>query len=143
MKALSGVIFLTAALFCCGQAESRDWANLMSDNDYQYAYEKDTIVRPSKDIVNVWVRRECKDEAARQRIIANRKEDAVLYKDYQGSKQLIEINCIKGTMDILSSTDYTINGDTLWSMAYSIRDPDPIPPGSRIDSVAKIVCKKD
>ncbi|OPY73886.1 MAG: hypothetical protein A4E63_00898 [Syntrophorhabdus sp. PtaU1.Bin050] len=143
MRTLSGVIFLVAALFCCGQAESRDWVNLISDNDYQYAYEKDSIVRPSKDIVNVWVRRECKDEAARQRVIVNRKEDAVLYKDYQGSKQLIEINCIKGTMDILSSTDYKINGDTLWSMTFSIRDPDPIPPGSRIDSVAKIVCKKD
>ncbi|OPY81232.1 MAG: hypothetical protein A4E65_01178 [Syntrophorhabdus sp. PtaU1.Bin153] len=143
MRLLSGVALLTAILLSVGQAESKEWVNLMSDSDYQYAYEKDSIVHPGKDVVNVWVRRECKDEAARQRVVAGRKEDPVLYKDYRGSKQLIEINCVKRTMDVLSSADYKSNGDTLWSMTFSIRNPDQIPPGSRIDNVADIVCGKE
>jgi hypothetical protein len=63
-------------------------------------------------------------------------------KEYQGSKQLLEINCSKGTMDVFTSTDYKTNGDTIWSMTFSSRDPQSIPPESRIDKLAKIVCKK-
>jgi hypothetical protein len=63
-------------------------------------------------------------------------------KEYKGSKQLLEINCSKGAMDVLTSTDYKTNGDAIWSMTFSSRDLQPIPPESRIDKLAKIVCKK-
>lgn len=63
-------------------------------------------------------------------------------KEYKSLKQLLEINCSKGAMDILNSTDYKTNGDTIWSMTFSSRDPQPISPESRIDKFAKIVCKK-
>jgi hypothetical protein len=63
-------------------------------------------------------------------------------KEYKGSKQLLEINCSKGTMDVLTSTDYKTNGDTIWTMTFSSRDPQSIPAESRIDKLAKIVCKK-
>jgi hypothetical protein len=63
-------------------------------------------------------------------------------KDYKSSKQLLEINYSKWTMDVLTSTDYKTNGDTIWSMTFSSRDPQSMPPESRIGKLAKIVCKK-
>jgi hypothetical protein len=63
-------------------------------------------------------------------------------KEYKGSKQLLEINCSKGAMNVLTLTDYKTNGDDIWSMTFSSHDLQPIPPESRIDKLAKIVCKK-
>jgi hypothetical protein len=99
--------------------------------------------KSGKDVVKVWVRWEAKDEETRQKIVDQRDTKKELYQDYQGSKQLMEINCSKWSMDVLTSTDYKKNGDTIWSMTFSSRHPDAIPTDSMIDRVAKIVCKKD
>ena len=63
-------------------------------------------------------------------------------KEYKGLKQLLGINCSKGAIDFLTSTDYKTNGDAIWSVTFSSRDLQPIPPESRIGKLAKIVCKK-
>ena len=63
-------------------------------------------------------------------------------KEYKGSRRLLEINYSKAAMDVLTSMEYKTNGDAIWSMTFSSRDPQPIPPESRVGNLAKIVCKK-
>jgi hypothetical protein len=142
MKRLLPLLFVMAAIFYCGESEGREWVSFESDDVYQYAYNEDSIAQSGKDTVKVWVRWEGKDQETRQKIIAQREAKKELYQEYQGSKQLMEINCSKGTMDVLTSTDYKTNGDTIWSMTFSSRDPQPIPLESRIGRLANIVCKK-
>lgn len=143
MNKLLGIFLLGVVVLLCGQAESKEWVNLISDDVYQYSYEKDSMEKSGKDLVKVWVRWESKDEETRQKLVDQRDTKKELYQDYQGSKQLIEINCSKLSMDVLTSTDYKKNGDTIWSMTFSTRDPTPIPSDSKIDKLAKIVCKKN
>ena len=140
---LGTLLFLGVTVLFCSQAESGEWVNLIADDTHQYAYEKDSMEKSGKDLVKVWVRWQPKDEETRQKIVDQRDTKKELYQDYQGSKQLIEINCSKLSMDVLTSTDYKKNGDTIWSMTFSSRDPTPIPSDSKIDKLAKIVCKKD
>jgi hypothetical protein len=142
MKRLLPLLLVMVAIFYCGESEGREWVNFESDDVYQYAYNEDSIAQSGKDTIKVWVRWEGKDAETRQKIIAQRDIKKELYQDYQGSKQLLEINCSKGTMDVLTSTDYKTNGDTIWTMTFSSRDPQSIPAESRIDKLAKIVCKK-
>lgn len=123
-------------------ADARDWANIESDDVYQYAYNEDSIAQSGKDTVKVWVRWEGKDNETRKRIIDQRDTRKKLYQEYKGSKQLLEINCGQNTMDVITSTDYKTNGDTIWSMTSTSRYPQAIPPESRIGKLAKIVCKK-
>jgi hypothetical protein len=136
-------LFITAMVFSfCGVSGAREWVDFESDNLYKYAYNEGSIEQSAANTVKVWLRVESKDEQTRQRAIAQRDTKKELYKDYQGSKQLMEINCSKRTMDVLTSTDYKTNGETIWSMTFSIRDPEPIPADSRMDKLAQIVCKK-
>jgi hypothetical protein len=142
MKNFTPLLIVIAVFLFCGLADAREWVNFESDDVYQYAYNEDSIASTGKDTIKVWVRWEGKDAETTQKIIDQRDTRKELYKDYQGSKQLLEINCSKGTMDVLTSTDYKTNGDTIWTMTFSSRDPQAIPPESRIGKLAKIVCKK-
>ena len=142
MKRLLHLLFVMVAIFYCGESEGREWVSFESDDVYQYAYNEDSIALSGKDMVKVWVRWEGKDAETRQKIIDQREAKKELYQEYQGSKQLLEINCSKRVMDVLTSTDYKTNGDTIWSMTFSSRDPQSIPPESRVGNLAKIVCKK-
>lgn len=142
MKILLSLVFITVSLLYSVSSQAAGWVNLGADDIYQYAFNEDSIVREGKAKVKVLMRYESKDEATRQRILAQRETKKDLYKDYQGSKQLMEIDCSKWTLDVLSSEDYKNNGETIWSMTFSIRDPDPITEGSRMDSLAQTLCKK-
>ena len=142
-KIITCYCFVMVAIFYCGESEGREWVSFESDDVYEYAYNEDSIAQTGKDTdEKCRVRWEGKDQETRQKIIDQREAKKELYQEYQGSKQLLEINCSKRTMDVLTSTDYKTNGDTIWSMTFSSRDPQSIPPESRIDKLAKIVCKK-
>jgi len=137
-------LFVAVALVLLPYISSAgEWVPFESDELYQYAYNENEILRSAdKDTLRVWVRFEGRSEKIRQRLIARKETRKDLYKDYQGSKQLMEIDCAKRTMDVLSSVDYKVNGEALWSITFSMREAEPIPQGSRIDTLAGIVCKK-
>ena len=114
------VLIVALALFSLrGMADTRDRVNFKSDDVYQYSYNEDSIAQSGKNTVKVWVRWEGIDEEMRKRIIDQRDTRKGFYLDCQCSKQLLEINCSKTTMDVVTSTvrktkgGYNLDNDIL------------------------------
>jgi hypothetical protein len=139
MRAVLSSLVFSLSVFCSVCAYAAGWVTFMSDDNSNYAYVIEKV-SPDSTVIQVWAKAEARDEDARRRLAGSYSADR--YKDFLGTKNLIEINCKIRTLDILSTVDYRVNGEPLNSVTFESRDAEPIPPGSRIDKLADIVCKE-
>jgi len=139
MKSFSvrpGVILVGLFIFGCAEAWGANWI-LYNFNDLNIRYyDAETITRPSKDIVRVWVKWEYTYKG-RIEIVKRLGEK---YENIDFTVALEEINCSDRTKQNLSLDDYSKDGKTIFSTsgAYGWNY---IVSGSPAETLYRAVCK--
>ncbi len=106
-----GFIFLGLAIFGCAEAWGADWILYSFDDLNIRYYDAETITRPSKDIVRVWVKWEYTYKG-RIEIV---KKLGDKYENIDFTVALEEIKCSDRTKQNLSLDDYSKDGKTIFS----------------------------
>ena len=139
MKSLSvklGVILIGLAIFTYAEVWGADWKFYNSNQWYLGYYDAQSITRPSKNIVRVWVKWDCTEKG----VLENVKRLGKQWENLSHIKLLKEIDCVEKKERILSSTDYNNKGEMIHSSS-SPSEWDFITPESVGEALYKEVCK--
>jgi len=112
-----GVILIGLAIFGNTEAWGADWILYNFDDLNIRYYDAETITRPSKDIVRVWVKWEYTYKG-RIEIVKRLGEK---YENIDFTVALEEINCSDKTKQNLSLDDYSKDGKTMFSTSGEYR----------------------
>jgi len=143
MESLSreGVILVVIALLILGNAEvwGADWKLYDSNDLRQSYYNADSMTRPSKNIVRVWVRWNFTEKGVMDMVRSVGKK----LEKLEYSVSLNEINCAEKTNRFLSSIYYDNNGKMIYSISSSNFPTEWlfIVPESNADNLYKKICK--
>ncbi len=133
------ILAVGLAIFGYAEAWGADWKLFAETNLYECFYDAEETTPSSKNIVDVWTKLEY-TEQGRAGIV---KQFGEYYTDVSYSLELWEISCVEEKDRILSITEYSAGGKTLY--ARSVKDSPPawkvIPRGSIDESLYKAVCK--
>ena len=132
----AGVILIGLAIFGYAEVWAEDWTFYARTDKYLCFYDSQSITRPSKNIVRVWVKREYTDKG----VIKMVKDWSEKYENISHSIVLEEINCSGEKVRILSLIHYSKEGkvmyrdsnEGLWNYVGS---------GSVVEALYKAVCK--
>jgi hypothetical protein len=131
-----GVILIGLAIFGYAEVWGADWKHYGDDEKFSAYYDVQSITRPSKNIVRVWLRWDWTEKGVMVMVGDFGKK----YENLSHSIDLHEINCVEKTIHSLSLTAY----DNKRGVIYSSSSPlkwDSIVPGSIIEILYKKVCK--
>jgi hypothetical protein len=142
MKSLSvrlGVVLIGLLVFAYAEVWGADW-RLYDSNDLKKSYyNAGNIIRPSKDIVRVWVRWNFTEKGVKDTVRSMGKK----LEKLEYSISLNEINCSEKTNRFLSSIYYDNDGKMIYSMSSSKLPTEWlfIVPESNTDNLYKKICK--
>ena len=140
MKSLlskSGVILGIIWLVVIGYTEgwAVDWKYYGTNDDGSYFYDTESITRPSKNLVEVWVQSAYSPKSISHWV----KEGGKSFQDLDFTLISLELNCVERSARYLQIVFYSRNGKVFYPM-----DNDEwhfIAPDSMIESLHKEVCK--
>ena len=148
MKSLSvklGVILIGLLIFVIGcpkttlrnePTKGADWKFYGGSDNYLGCYDTQSITRPSKNIVRVWVRQYYTEKGVIDYVGGLGKK----YENLSHTKIVLEIDCAEKTIHNLSFTDYDNKGRAI----YSDSSPSKwifIPPKTVAEGLYEEVCK--
>ena len=145
MNSLKFVLFFSA-LFCFIAATNGQGANwvLYAERGGLSYYDAGNIVNTPEGTAQVWVKQVYSSSGRRQHISLREKwgQSTEGYEDLSHTNSLFEIDCHRGGIAFISSTDYNRNGRTLDSVTGGAGDKKwkPITPGSTDEDLFKKVC---
>jgi hypothetical protein len=140
MKSLSsklGVILGIIGLVLLGYTEGWgvDWKYYGTNEDGSYFYDTESITRPSRNLVEVWVQ-----SAYSQKSISHwEREGGKGFRDLDFTLISLELNCIERSVRYLQIVFYSKNGKVFYPMNND--EWHFIAPDSMIESLTKEVCK--
>jgi hypothetical protein len=131
-----GVILIGLAIFGYAEVWGADWKFYGATENYLNYYDAQSITRPSKNIVRVWIKFDYTEKGVMDWVGDFGKK----YENLSHSIDLTEINCIEKTIHSLSATHYDNKGGAIYS------DSSPtklffIIPESVGENLYKEVCK--
>jgi len=140
MKSLlskSGVILGIIWLVVIGYTEgwAVDWKYYGTNDDGSYFYDTESITRPSKNLVEVWVQSAYSQKSISRWV----REGGKGFQDLDFTLISLELNCVERSARYLRIVFYSKNGKVFYPM-----DNDEwhfIAPDSMIESLTKEVCK--
>jgi hypothetical protein len=130
------VLLIGLAIFGYAEVWGADWKLLASDEKSLAYYDAQSIIRPSKNIVKVWV----KVDYTEKGVIDYVGDLGKKYENLSHEKSLWEINCVEKIFRQLSWIAYDNKGEVIYSSSSPLRW-DFIPPESIVEALYKIVCK--
>jgi len=139
MKSLSvrlGVILIGLLILGDAEAWGADWKFIKSDDFSSSYYDAQNIIRPSKNIIRVWIKREFTEEYKRKIKGKHGKE----FENSDNDMILLEINCLEKKSRCLSLTVYDNKGKLIWSSSSQTKW-ELIIPESNSEVIYKAVCK--
>ena len=135
-----GAILATGfTIFAYAEVWGADWKLYDSNNLRKSYYNANSITRPSKNIVRVWVRWNFTEKGVMDMVrSAGKKLEKLEY-----SISLNEINCEEKTHRFLSSIYYDNNGKMIYTIPSSKLPTEwlSIVPESNADNLCKTICK--
>jgi hypothetical protein len=137
LSSKSGVLLGIIGLVLFGYTEGWgvDWKYYGTNEDGSYFYDTESITRPSKNLVEVWVQ-----SAYSQKSISHWvREGGIGFQDLDFTLISLELNCVERSARYLRIVFYSKNGEVFHPM-----DNDEwhfIAPDSMIESLSKEVCK--
>jgi hypothetical protein len=134
----SGVLLGIICLVIIGYTEGWgvDWKYYGTNEDGSYFYDTESITRPSKHLVEVWVQSAYSEKSISHWV----KEGGKSFQDLDFTLISLELNCVERSARYLQIVFYSKNGKVFHPM-----DNDEwhfIAPDSMIDSLHKEVCKE-
>ncbi len=132
------ILIIGFAIFPSAEVWGEDWKFYTQSLYGDYFYDAETITRPSKNIVRVWVKVEYSLTGAHEMIRELGKE----YKNINYAKVLYEINCSERKWRTLSITRFSKEGEVIGSSSRE-SEWDRILPQSLVEALYKWVCNFD
>jgi hypothetical protein len=141
MKSLwrkSGVLLGIIGFVVIGYAEGWgvDWKYYGTNEDGSYFYDTESITRPSKNLVEVWVQSAYSPQSISHWV----KEGGQSFQDLDFTLISLELNCVERSARYLRIVFYSRNGKIFYPM-----DNDEwhfVAPDSMIETLHKEVCKE-
>jgi hypothetical protein len=133
-----GVILIGLAIFGYAEVWGADWKLYNVNDNYKGYYDAQSIPRPSKNIVRVWVKWDVTEKGVLD--WGKRKNDRKKYENLNHMKVLYEIDCVEKKSRRLSGTEYDNKG----GMIDSDSSPSKwefIIPESMTEGLYEEVCK--
>ena len=141
MKSLFKVAVILIELLMFGYAEvwGANWKSCGITDLYFCFYDTQSLTRPSKNIVRVWVRWMYTEKGRLDEQRALAKDGYLKSVDY--SEILHELNCSERKYRVLSLNYYDFSGGSIAEFARSSSTWEFINPESMIEILYKEVCK--
>ena len=139
MKSLSiklGVVLIGFLIFGYAEVWGADWKSFGKNEYYAGFYDAQSITRPSKNIVRVSMRLDCKETGVMDMVRRLGKK----YENVSHLIHLVEINCEEKKIHRLSGTVYDNKGEVISSF-NSPSEWRLIAPESIGENLYKEVCK--
>jgi len=132
-----GVILGIVGLAIFGAAEvwGVDWKYYGTNEEGSYFYDTESMIRPSKDLIEVWVQSAYTEKSISHWV----REGGKGFQDLDFSLILFELSCVERSARYLRIVFYSKNGKVFYPI-----DNDEwhfIAPDSMIESLHKEVCK--
>jgi Surface-adhesin protein E len=120
-------------------AEGATWIYVQADilTGNQYYIDTDRIVRPSKDVVRVWIKY-VYSEKARDRM----RKAKFVHSDASESRSLWEYNCATRESRVRTATWFNSQGEVIDTDTNNALMWNPIGPGTISEELYKAVCPK-
>ena len=136
MKLRIAILVFGLIVISVGEVYGADW-KLFDFNDYTLNYyDAQSVTRPSKNVVRVWIRRDFTEKGVIDWVGRLGKG----YENLNNSIDLWEINCIEKMVRQLSGIAYDNKGRVINSYS-SPSEWNFIPPESRGETLYKEICK--
>jgi len=130
-----GVILIGISIFGYTEVWGADWKYYGTNEDGSYFYDTESMVRSSKDLIDVWVQSEYSEKSISNWV----REGGKGFQDLDFSLILFELNCVERSARYLQVVFYSKNGKVFYPI-----DNDEwqlIAPDSMISDLQKEVCK--
>jgi hypothetical protein len=130
-----GVILIGISIFGYTEVWGADWKYYGTNGDGSYFYDTESMVRSSKDLIDVWVQSEYSEKSISNWV----REGGKGFQDLDFSLILFELNCVERSARYLQVVFYSKNGKVFYPI-----DNDEwqlIAPDSLISDLQKEVCK--
>ncbi len=139
MKSLSvklGVILIGLAIFGYAEVWGADWKLYYVEEEFLAYYDAQSITRPSKNIIRVWVRWDWREKGKLDMV----KDFGKIMENLSHSKLLIEMDYVEKKDHWLSWIDYDHKGKIINSFS-SPSEWDFVTPETVGESLYEAVCK--
>ena len=140
MKLLSvkvGVILIGLAIFGNIEAWGADWKLLGTTEESEFFYDTASIVRPSGNIIRVWVRHIYNEKGVNTWV----KKLGEQFENLDYCLELVEFDCPKRKMRLLSAHYYSKDGNIIQSSEFPKPSWWSVRPEKIDGSLYKGVCK--
>ena len=131
-----GVILIGLASFSYVEVWGAEWKFYTESENEKFFCDVESITKPSKNIVKVWVKMEYTDRGVNEMV----KELGKKYENISYTKSLEEINCSDNKSRTLSLNDYSKEGKIIFGSNRE-NEWEYIVPESVTDTLRKAVCK--
>jgi hypothetical protein len=132
-----GVILLGLLIIGNTEVWGADWKIYCSNDMYLGYYDTQSITRPSKNVIRVWVRWDYTEKG----VMYYMGKFGIKYMSLSHSINLPEINCLEKTIRSLSLTYYDNEGEVIYSFSSPSSKWDFILPETIGEILYKEVCK--
>jgi len=136
MKLRIAILVFGLIIISMGDVYGAEWKFHGSNEKALAYYDAQSITRPSKNIVRVWVRTNYTEKG----VIYMVGEFGKKYEDLSNDITLYEINCVEKMIHPLSGTFYDNGGGQIYTSSSPL-EWDFIIPDSMSESLYKEVCK--
>lgn len=131
-----GVLFIGLLIFGYAEVRGADWKFYVSTDQFLGYYDKQSIIRPYKNIARVWTKSDYTEKGVLEWVGKVGK----IYENLSHSIVLWEINCAEKRQRRLTLTVYDHKGSVI-NFNSSPSEWDFIVPESVTDELYKEVCK--
>jgi len=125
------------------------WVSIGGSKDMTWYYDAERIKFLPNNIIRVWVKTSPNDEDARLKVLERNEKrarkfgipyDEAKYANYAYTTTLYAINCKDNTQDILASSDYNDESETISSVKVVKKDPVYVIPDFIAEFLNKTIC---
>ena len=143
MKSFSGKLQLIFSVIgivmcCCGEGWGVNWREYFSTDSSKYYYDEESFTRLSNFSITIRVKFVLTDKGVMSATQTLGKE----YRNLGHTVQLMAINCVDHTSNIVEAIFYSKTGDIISREEYPYADWRSIPPKTPHEALLKVVCKQ-
>ncbi len=133
---LRGLVGIGMIWFCSAEGWGADWRLYARSADGTEYYDTDNMTRPSKDVIRVWEKMIYSEKGVQGQVESLGEK----FRKSAYRMTLNELNCAEKKVRVLSISEYSTDGEVLFSSDYQEPKWQFIVPESLAELLSKGVC---